>query len=111
MNSTTSTKKSSGNSCSSLGTTDVERVLIVILLLLAFSARLIPGERTVDDAYITFRYARNLVEDAGFVYNPGEHVLGTTTPLYTLLLAGLSLATGCRDLPALACASSTPSGW
>jgi len=87
-----------------------ERILIAALLLLALSARLVPGERIVDDAYITFRYARNIVEGNGLVYNPpsagsghcGERVLGTTTPLYTLLLAGLSLATGCRDLPALA---------
>ncbi len=44
-----------------------------------------------DDAYITYRYARNIAEGRGFVYNSGESVLGTTTPLYTLLLAGLSL--------------------
>lgn len=40
-----------------------------------------------DDAYITFRYAENLLAGLGFVYNAGERVLGTTTPLYTLLLA------------------------
>lgn len=45
-----------------------------------------------DDAYITYRYAANLVEGLGFTYNPGERVLGTTTPLYTLLLAGLGRA-------------------
>lgn len=84
------------------GITAAERILIATLLLLALSARLIPGARTIDDAYITFRYARNLVEGAGFVYNPGEHVLGTTTPLYTLVLAGLALVIGSRDFPALA---------
>lgn len=46
-----------------------------------------------DDAMITYRYARNLVEGHGLVYNPGEYVLGTTTPLYTLLVAG-SMAAG-----------------
>jgi len=56
----------------------------------------------VDDAYITFRYARNLLEGNGFVYNPGEQVLGTTTPLYTSLLAGLAFISGTRDFPALA---------
>lgn len=41
-----------------------------------------------DDAFITYRYAQNIVKGHGFVYNPGETpVLGTTTPLYTLLLA------------------------
>lgn len=42
---------------------------------------------TFDDAYITFRYVENLVAGDGFVYNKGEHVLGTTTPLFTLLLS------------------------
>ena len=82
--------------------TRIEWLLVAILLALAVLARLVPGERTVDDAYITFRYARNLIEGHGFVYNPGERVLGTTTPLYTLLLAGLALTTGLRDFPALA---------
>lgn len=40
-----------------------------------------------DDAFITYRYALNLVEGNGFVYNPGERVLGTTTPLYGLFVA------------------------
>jgi hypothetical protein len=33
---------------------------------------------------------RNLVSGVGFVYNPGERVLSTTTPLYVLVLAALS---------------------
>jgi len=43
-----------------------------------------------DDAYITFRYARNLAEGLGFCYNPGTPSLGTTTPFFTLLLAGMA---------------------
>jgi hypothetical protein len=42
---------------------------------------------SLDDAYITYRYAYNLATGQGFVYNPGERVLGTTTPLYAGLLA------------------------
>jgi 4-amino-4-deoxy-L-arabinose transferase-like glycosyltransferase len=79
-----------------------ERLLIGALLALALVARLLPGKRIVDDAYITFRYARNIAEGHGFVYNPGQRVLGTTTPLYTSLLAGLALVTGSRDFPTLA---------
>jgi len=45
------------------------------------------GFRPFDDTYITFRYALNLASGFGFVYNAGERVLGTTTPLWTLLLA------------------------
>ncbi|HUF38670.1 MAG TPA: hypothetical protein VMN57_09115 [Anaerolineales bacterium] len=58
------------------------------LVALALAARLLPGARTVDDAYITYRYARNLLAGDGLVYNPGERVLGTTTPLYAGILAG-----------------------
>lgn len=76
------------------------------LMLAAVAARLIPGPRTIDDAFITFRYARNIVEGAGFVYNPGVATLGTTTPLFALLLAGASAATGSGDFPALAVALS-----
>jgi hypothetical protein len=42
---------------------------------------------TADDAFITFRYAENLAWGNGFVYNIGERVLGTSTPLFTFLLA------------------------
>jgi len=87
-----------------------EWLLVAGLIAIALLARLLPGERMVDDAYITFRYARNLVTGHGFVYNPGERVLGTTTPLYTLLLAGLALATGSRDFPALALAVNALAG-
>lgn len=44
-----------------------------------------------DDAYITYRYADNFRRGLGLVYNPGEWVLGTTTPLFALLLGGLGL--------------------
>ena len=44
-----------------------------------------------DDPYITYRYAANLAEGRGFVYNVGERVLSTTTPLYALLLAPVRL--------------------
>ena len=37
-----------------------------------------------EDAYITFRYARNLVLGNGLVFNPGEPVMGFTSPLWTL---------------------------
>jgi hypothetical protein len=55
----------------------------------------------VDDAYITFRYARNLAEGAGLVYNVGERVLGTSAPLFAVLLAGLNRLTGAA-IPSLA---------
>ncbi len=81
------------------------RLLLIVLLSvagLAFAARVIPEPRTIDDAFITFRYSRNLVEGEGFVYNPGSRTLGTTTPLYTLLMAGIGWITGSEQYPWLA---------
>jgi MFS family permease len=72
-------------------------VVLLLVVLLALAARFLPGPRTIDDAFITFRYSRNIVEGQGFVYNPGERVLGTTTPLFTLLMAAISAVTGQQD--------------
>jgi len=41
-----------------------------------------------EDQLIVLRYARNLVEGNGLVYNLGERVQGFTTPLFTLLSTG-----------------------
>lgn len=44
--------------------------------------------QTIDDSYITFRFARNLIEGHGFAYNPhGEAVEGFTNPSWLLLSA------------------------
>lgn len=75
------------------------RRIAAFIFLLALVARLVPGPRTIDDAYITFRYARNLLAGDGFVFNPGERVLGTTTPMFTFLMAGLGLFAGGVNAP------------
>jgi hypothetical protein len=41
-----------------------------------------------EDAFITFQFGKRLAAGQGFVYNPGEPIYGTTTPLLTLFLAG-----------------------
>lgn len=43
---------------------------------------------TIDDSYISFRYARNLARGLGLVYNPGEAIEGYTNFLWTVVLAG-----------------------
>ena len=73
--------------------------LNVLIFLLALTARVLPGPRTIDNSYITFRYARNLLAGEGFVYNPGERVMGTTTPLYTIVMAGLGAVSGRTQAP------------
>ncbi len=45
-----------------------------------------------DDAYISLRYARNLVAGHGLVWNPGERVEGYSDFLFTLLAAALGAA-------------------
>ena len=61
-------------------------LLALALLILAQSTHpIVPSE----DAYITFRYARNLAEGHGLVWNPGEDpVEGSTEFLWVMLLAG-----------------------
>ena len=49
-----------------------------------------------DDAFISFRYARNLVEGRGLVFNPGERVEGYSNFLWVLELAALWAAFGLR---------------
>ena len=53
----------------------------------------------LEDALITYRYAENIALGNGFVFNPGERVLGTTTPLYTLILAALGFVFGTASIP------------
>lgn len=76
--------------------------LPLAIATLALAARVLPTPRTIDDAFITFRYARNILSGAGFVYNWGERVLGTTTPLYTFLMATLAGVSGSANYAWLA---------
>ena len=52
---------------------------------LAFQRRLV----LTDDAFISFRYVRNLLEGNGLVFNPGEYVEGYTNFLWILELAAI----------------------
>jgi hypothetical protein len=45
-----------------------------------------------DDAWISFRYARNLVRGDGLVMNPGERVEGVTNFLWTVISAPILAA-------------------
>jgi len=71
----------------------------VLIITLVIVARLLPGARTIDDAFITFRYAQNLLSGKGLVFNPGEQVLGTTTPLYAAAMAALAFPLGGTGAP------------
>ena len=81
-------------------------LLTAPLRLIVLAAALLRGgfwlltQATAEDAFISLRYAENLAAGMGMVYNPGEAVFGATTPLYVLLLGGLTWV----GLPSLACA-------
>ena len=71
----------------------------VLIPLVAVLARVIPGPRVIDDAFITFRYARNVLSGNGLVYNPGEPVFGITTPLFVAVIVLLAITTGGAQAP------------
>jgi hypothetical protein len=72
--------------------------LLVILIPAAYiTAVNLPN--TYDDALITYRYAYNVASGVGFVYNPGEWFLGTTAPLYGLLLGCIGFLVGPHNIP------------
>ena len=64
----------------------------------------------IEDAWITYRYAKNLALGNGFVYNIGERVLGTTSPLFTIMLALLAKIFGVNSLPTLSNMLMIPAG-
>ena len=45
----------------------------------------------LDDSWIHLHFARNLAAGAGFSYNPGIPVAGSTAPLWTLLLGAVAV--------------------
>ena len=79
-----------------VGTRDklIQRVglIIGILLLLAQCFRLFGFVH--DDAFITYRYAANLLHGHGPVFNPGEHTEGFSCPLYMFVTSLLMILPG-----------------
>lgn len=61
--------------------------LVVAAAVGVFLLESVPHDVQIDDAYISLRYARNLVEGHGLVYNIGQRVEGFTNLLWVLLVA------------------------
>ena len=79
-----------GTSASGVESTERRAALLVLASLLAVSAAAMlrfGRSELIDDAYVSFRYAQNLVEGHGIVFNPGERVEGYTNFLWVLLVA------------------------
>lgn len=64
-----------------------QRAFGCFLVVAGFAVFFAFRDYVFEDAYITFRYAAQLAAGHGFVFQPGERVLGTSAPLLTLLLA------------------------
>ena len=64
-----------------------------ILILFGISA-LFYFNFTAEDAFITYRYAENLVNTGSLVYNEGEPINAMTSPLHAVLSAALFFVTG-----------------
>ncbi|MEW6104576.1 MAG: hypothetical protein AB1630_12315 [bacterium] len=64
-------------------------LLLGVILFLYFYVAYINSKThwMVDDAFISFRYAKNLADGKGLVYNEGERVEGYTNFLWVLILS------------------------
>ncbi len=67
---------------------EARRVMLWLLLLWVLATPQLFGTWFLDDAFISFRYARNLVQGVGLTFNPGDVVEGYTNFLWTILVAG-----------------------
>jgi len=62
---------------------------VIVILAAAFTLHALAyWDWTEDDAYITFRYAENLAEGQGLVFNSGERVEGYSNFLWLIMTAG-----------------------
>lgn len=73
-------------------------VYAVIVLLFAIAQH----NSFPDDVFITLRFARNLSEGHGLVFNVGQHYLGTSGPGYAILLGLFGKVVGENNLPLVA---------
>lgn len=70
---------------------------LLVPVLIALAIALFPradGPVDYDDAYISYRFAHNLANGHGAVYNPGEHIYGSTTLLWVGVLAACANLSG-----------------
>ena len=65
----------------------VRKILLVIIILVFLFQAASFWALTIDDAYISGRYARNTASGKGLVFNPGERIMGYTNLLLVLFEA------------------------
>lgn len=67
----------------------VEKIIVVLLFIIAMLFILLFPKQVVDDSYILFRYAENFKNGNGLVWNSGEH-LEAYTGILTLIFLVIS---------------------
>lgn len=81
-------------------------LLTILILTLASIVPIVAGTKLIhplDDVYITLSYARSILEGHSFRLHPtSEPSFGTTTPLNTLIIAGVSKAMPSVEMPKIA---------
>jgi hypothetical protein len=65
------------------------RLVLWLSMLWTLASPQLLGSWILDDAFISFRYAKNLVNGIGLTFNAGELVEGYTNFLWTMLMAGV----------------------
>lgn len=91
-------------------------VFVVALALLLYGAMLVPiADFVTDDTYIHLQYAKHFRDGQGLVFNTGERVYGTTSPLWSMGLGligrtGVDLLLLCKVLSMLFGALSIVAG-
>lgn len=84
------------------------RLLLVLACVVFLMHAALHAAWIVDDAYVSFRYARNLVNGHGLVFNHGDRVEGYTNFSWTILSA-VAIALGLEPelvMPAIGLASA-----
>jgi len=61
--------------------------LILLVIIIIFVTHSLSLNFTQDDAFISYRYAKNFIQGKGLVFNSGERVEGYTNFLWIMLLS------------------------
>ncbi len=72
---------------------------VLVIPLLVFFVLLLPlKDGFTDDGFIHIQYARNIVTQGEYSFNPGEDSFGTTSPLWVMVHAALGRVLGTGEV-------------
>ena len=65
----------------------IEQILVAMAVGIFVVQAALWWQWTIDDSFISYRYAANLAAGHGLVFNHGEWVEGYSNPMWVLILA------------------------